>query len=410
MRSLFIKRMIALSIFSFSLQVQSISADIASHLDSMAAKKFVRVVFAQSESNVFGFPNTSSSNELMLLGYSTDTKSIDTLQSTRANYQRPLITHDGSRVVYSQVSGNTSTIYVINWEKNDTPVKITNGLAGTLFHDGVNEYIIYAANCGLKGNCQIKKINIDKPAEDSVIFNKTMISLMVNGHWLDVSADMKSIADVWGYGTGGVGVYDIASAAKIVTGGNGCWPSMPYDSTKRVIRLTDHHDGWSVHGLASSADTGTFGPYEDGLDHLKFASYSTDLICSITGNGGGSDYGGNITIWKVDSTLRRVVDSVTITSALKYGFPDLWAGDSIMVRIPSGISQKGNYHPVSRFSINTDLFNQKVCLYSSNGALVKKGLFREIKETVAVLPNGIYLVRALNTTAGNSIQRLTIIH
>lgn len=380
---------LALSILPFLISFSF--ADISSQLKTLTGKEHVKIVFSWHAQSLFGMPESGGSTSEKLLAYDSKTGLIDTLQSKLANYQRPLITHDGKHIIYTELESRESmgSIYKINWEKDAKPELICEGFAGVLYYDETTkkEYALFSS--GFSGNYPVNKVDINNPADITTIFNANL-SKIVCPHWLCVSSDLKAIGNVWGWGVGGSIVYNI-NGSPLVDGNGGCWSTMPYDTSYRLIRLADGHDTWSVFGPKSGAASGIkigdcTNPPDDAIEHLKFASYSKNILCMATGLG-DSQKGGRITIAKLDSTLCKVLDFVTIDNSTTYGFPDLWAGDS------SALSSKFNTTKKQVLQLNPASI---VNVYTLQGKMIFSSVYKNVDSKLVNFPAGTYVLRTGN--------------
>jgi hypothetical protein len=331
-------------------------ADRARKLKELTGKDHVKVVWSRSESNVFGFPPMTGGEDQKLMGFDTETGTTHTILEKTSNYQRPMLTRDGRHVVYSHI--NDEKVYIVDWKGEQAPVELADGLAGCLWYDEAldKEYVIYAYECGPTGTCEIHKLSLDGSGEDVCVFNKGIIENRndggeetTSGHFLCMSRDGKVIGGLWGWPT--VSFYNIESG-NIVKSTDGCWPSLPYDNTYRLLVFTGDHTALRVFDTpgaqATTIPTGR-------CEHPRLASYSTDILCLTRGmqeEGGKS--GGYVQVIKLDPNLEKMIDSVNVTSVVQDGFPDLWSGDFTSGAISR--NRQARYHSAV-FSGQTSLYD-----------------------------------------------------
>ncbi|MBD3315315.1 MAG: hypothetical protein GF344_05975 [Chitinivibrionales bacterium] len=289
--------------------------------------KHIRIVWARSIGGQFGFPPQGKRSDLVLVGYDSRTDRIDTLRDTQRNYQCPLLTRDGQQVVFSDL--DDGKVYVVDWDGNEEPRAIADGIAGCLWMDPATnrEYAVYAQFYdGLPERsrraceCEVHLVEIDDPTNDSLIYNEWGENGTVTGHFLSISADggmLSYLAD-----------FPLLIAINLVNdstyfSASGCWPTVPYDSSHRTLYFNQDHDGffiWEKGQHLHNVETGR-------IEHPKFAAYSKDIVCVTTGmKAEGGSEGGNVALLKFNEDLSMVIDSIKITGrdgeVSTDGFPD----------------------------------------------------------------------------------------
>jgi hypothetical protein len=362
--------------------------DISERLKEVTGTDRVKVVWSRTDNNLFGFPdgNRNFTKNQILVGFDTDKGIEDTILSTARNYQRPLISHDGSRIVFSDV--DEGKIYSVEWKENATPVEIGSGVAGCLWYDKSTnkEFVIYLSsspyNCRLQGRCPIKKMNIDDTTEDDVFFNGNRNNT-VNAHWLCVSSDAKVIGDVWGWpNCYNIKMFNTNSNGTILAKAQGCWTSMPFDTSYRLMLLNLSHTGWKIYGPDNSVDSVKTG----SINHLKIGSYETNVICATQGmSAENPSEGGYVIVFRANNNLSAITDSVTITTSKNNGFPDVRTLEATATKKFKNTSHKYSFRQHSESGFET---------YRLDG--------RKIRLTSKSV-SGVYLIKN-NTRMGNRIQ------
>ncbi len=324
-------------ILSFLVISGTAQSDVISELKEITSQDRVKVVWSKAEGNNFGFPGSSYLSNQTLQGFDTESGVVHTISSDVGNYQRPLITHDGEHVVYTDL--NDGMIYKIPWSGEGAPTSIAEGFAGCLWldQDGQTEYAVYAEECGLRGEEEIHMVNLANPSEKVFLYNEYG-DRMVNPHWLCISKNGSIVGGVWGHPT--------CAAFRIETGNsiastNGCWTSIPWDTTIRFLLLNEDHTAL----LVLSSEQGSGEIPTGTLNHFKIATYHKSIACVVRGmNPEGGQEGGYVQIMKISDDFTTISDTVNVTTESGHGFPDLWSGPSTRTR--SITSQKSRVGPV----------------------------------------------------------------
>lgn len=305
-------------------------ADFADRLLAFTGAERVKVVWTRGSS--FGFQNDWGTDQT-LHGFDTKTGTEVTIVSELGNYQRPLLSRDGRWVVYS--SRSDTGIHIVDFGGDSTPKRIATGVAGALYVEQStgNEYALYAVQCMGPSVAPLRRVNIHDPDDDS-LFHDFGTDTKVDGQWLAASEGGTKFGGVFPWPN--VKAYSADGRAHVSA--NGCWTSMPYDTTGRIVFLTPAHNGIVVGkpGRGTTGFTDTlhfnqhFGDPEFAMNHARMASYSTLFLCASVGmdpEGGRS--GGDISIFLLNDSLSAIEDSVFYprTAAGAEAFPDMWAGD-----------------------------------------------------------------------------------
>jgi hypothetical protein len=307
-----------------------------------------------------------------------------------ANYQNPLITHNGARIVYTQFKGDrldpahiTMTTYVTAWGKDSVARKVVTGMTACLWYDPAlnKEYVIYSNQVG-GGN--VYKRDIDDTLSDTLVLSgKHPIT-----QWLRISQDGKAFAGCFGAyeeGASPMKVIRRADDSEIVYNAGGCWPTMPYDTTKRLVKSTDNHNSWAVMGTnddhaSESPDKTMIGMFSE----LRMASWSPDIFLIVVNALAGQNGTGDIKVVKTDASLLHVLDTVTVTPANDWGnchYADLWASP-----LPAATAMKPWVKTASRFGGNSPTYSREIFTLSGkrvSGERFVKGF--------SDLPPGVYI-------------------
>ncbi len=377
------KYMIAiLGLLTSAVFLQAADTPLATQLKTITGASKAKIVYARCDSShARDFPTTDFWTDELLVGVNSDVGVEETLQTAKGNYQNPLITHEGNRVVYTTlVSQYSGTTYIVDWTKNATPRKVANGMTACLWIDPVTgkEYAIYAKGHGLyesDGN-SICKIDLDDTTKSSLVFHQQ--PTVVN--WLRISADANAFAGCMGPFGGGGAPLEVDDATGHFLAGNpeGCWPTMPYDNSYRLVKTTADHNAWEVMG-PDFTDPVPLVTAVARFSELRMASYIPTMFLTVI-NAADADNGtGDIEIVKTDTSLVKVISEAKVATGNLH-HADLWANSlpaiSVIQRpartIPGQINVPVKYYTVS---------GRKITEISTNAA----------NGRIPVLPAGIYI-------------------
>jgi len=340
--------------------VQATDTPLAARLKAVAggSPTMVKVVYTKLETrDALDFPTDTWKTNEFLMGIRSDVGVEETLQTTKSNYQNPLITHDGQHVVYTTITAGVGTTFMVDWTRNSTPRTIAGGMTSCLWFDTATgkEYAICAKNCGLSGS-SFSRIDLSDTTNSAVMF--TVGSPAVT-QWIRVSADGKAYSGCLGpFSSGDMEVRYCSDNSPIGMMSGGCWASMPYDNSYRFVRTTGDHDKWQIMG------PGMTTPLEllDGVlfftslfSQDRMASYIPNLFLLVD-NAVNSDEGtGDIYIVRTDSSLQHIQDTATVTSGANSHFADIWAssvpGTGVKLK-PTRVAPTPKSGPVEYYSIS----------------------------------------------------------
>lgn len=277
-----------------------------------------------------GFPNSGFNSSQLLLRYDTETGKEDTVFPGKVqNYQKPLITRDGKKIIYTQLGTGEGSVYMTDWDKPEYPgTKIARGHGGCLWYDEKTEkeYLLYTYRATFKGADPVYKIDINNLTDDTEYFNKEYEDIV--GHWISISRDAKSM--VWLNGWPNVIISDLTSGKEQRI--SGCWAAAPYDTTHRVVFLESEHLGWGVYNMGNG-ETKMAAKEPKKLNCFRFASYSDNIIVYTWGTNGPNGSGHLQVVRLADDLLTKEAvftysDTIPDSEgATENGncFPELWS-------------------------------------------------------------------------------------
>ncbi len=313
-----------------------IKADIAADIHAMTDGGRVKVVWARATDGV-GWGNISQpiqSRNCVLMGYDSETGEESIIDDSLHNIIRPLISHNGSKVIWS--SGDTGSVYSINWDGSGKK-KLTDGIAGALWYDANNdrEYVLYAQSCILYRSYidtayAIYRLNIDSTDDFQKLLDpETHDYRRIQPHFMGTSSDNRRVAFLAGWPRSRL--YDWKNA-QVVREGGGCWTTMPYDASYRLCFFESDHLGINVktgpeslHTMWICPEDGSGGHVNCGIDHPRMSSWHPRYFCYVNEEGDGEEVTGpgNVHIGKANAALTTVEYDIEITQDAD-GWPDMW--------------------------------------------------------------------------------------
>ncbi len=144
---------------------------------ALTGGKRVKIVWMRDTSaaanNFFGGANVSQ-----LVRYDTNDDTEVILNATSDDYTRPLISHDGNQIVYTDRVERL--IYVVNWDGSNRRF-IKNGFAGTLWYESSTnkQWVYYEENGdGWSTSGPVRRVNLNNTGEDQIVWNQTATDAM----------------------------------------------------------------------------------------------------------------------------------------------------------------------------------------------------------------------------------------
>jgi hypothetical protein len=365
-------------------------ADVASDLRNLADNHDVKVVWSRGDGSEFGFAERYLTGQC-LMKFDTKTGIEDTVcyadaDPKKSNITRPTISHDGTKILFSNVVD--SSVWILNWDGTGKH-RIAHGVAGCLWYDSASnkEYAIYAKNANLECLAAVWRVNINDTSDTKEVLPKSVIAAtanqVINPIWIGVSKDGTSM--VCGLGWPTITMYSLVTQ-KSINGGGGCWPSVPYDNSNRLVIFVLSHDGFNVYpaGESTAKYIGPTCPWnnqpcgENQLNFPKMSSNNMQFMSLIDSRAESSGQGpGSIMVFKFDTSLTTFLGSAVVTTSKKDGFSDVWIGDTID---PTGIKSHDNKNTMaaSNSTVALSLFNAnrtEAVLTLQNSATVEITVF-----------------------------------
>ena len=291
----------------------------------------------------------TGTNKYKMLGFDTEDNSGERVIEDEVQYYcLPLITYDGSRIVYTD-RGNKK-VYVINWNGSGKKL-ITSGIALDYWADAsTGKEWIYVVPDYAKTVKPVKRFQIDKPSVSELIWDKTSVSYC----FFIISGDGKRAGGCFPWSDCGLGVLPNKSWKKF---GTGCFASISpdekynvwiFDGLHRNVTMynkdgknlgkVDIHSapgikGWEIYWPRWSNKTRFMtmvGPYTGG------SSGSCDNHnCGNKIGAGGDDI--EVYLGKFNAGLSEIEKWVKVTNNSKEDIaPDAWIANATSVNRRAG--------------------------------------------------------------------------
>jgi len=209
------------------------AGDVASDIRALTGAP-TRLVWCQAVDN----PDDlfASVDDFRLCGFDTEDNAGERrIVPEIANYSKPLLTTDGSRVILS--NRVDKYVYVVNWNGAGLR-KLVEGFAADVWADpktGI-EWIYVRTGDGASRN-PVFRYQIDNPKAGELVWNKGP-----TGHqkvpWFQVSADGTRAGGAFPWSNCGVAILPNRSWKKY---GAGCWASLAPDNSYRCFVFNGDH-------------------------------------------------------------------------------------------------------------------------------------------------------------------------
>jgi len=201
----------------------------------------VRVKIAWQRDTGSGGDCHGGSSSFKLMGFDTASGSEFEIISTVGDYTKPLITHDGTRIVFTNRA--TYKVYVVNWS-GGAPTYITDGFASDVWRDpGTGIDWVYVRKGGASEQNPVYRYQIANPSQGQLVWNATAI-----GHplynWFQLSADGTRAADAFPWANCGVCTPFTGNWTRY---GGGCWTGMAPDNSYRMWIFDGAHKGVDIY-------------------------------------------------------------------------------------------------------------------------------------------------------------------
>ncbi len=304
-----------------------------------------RIVWCQHQREA-GNDTFARSNRLLLMGFdSHDGRGERAILHNMANYTKPLITQDGSRIVFS--NRHKREVHVVDWEGGNLR-KITDGVALAVWMDpgtGIEWAYIggdYEETTG-PGPIfhSVTRVQLDNPSVSELIWNRTPVS----PDNFQLSADGSRVAAPFPWPLCGIAALPNGALQQF---GRGCWTSIApdnsrvmwvFDGAHRNIYLYDTTSlrSWKVNIHDAPGIDGYEVYHPRWSNHARFIVMTGPYKMGQGSNliaGGGADVEVYIGRFNDDFTRIEKWARVTFNDRGDF-FPDAWieGGENSEVRL-----------------------------------------------------------------------------
>ncbi|MEO2004879.1 MAG: PKD domain-containing protein [Candidatus Poribacteria bacterium] len=170
-------------------------------------------------------------------GFDTDDGAgIRRIATDVRTYAKPMLTTDGTRVVFTRRSENA--VYLVNWDGTGLR-KLVNGFASDVWRDPVTgvEWLYVRGGDGAYTN-PLLRYQLDDPSTADTVWQQTPL-----GHkqvpWYTLSRDGTRAVDAFPWPRCGVATLTGEPTWREYT--NGCWPSIAPDDSYRMFVFNGDH-------------------------------------------------------------------------------------------------------------------------------------------------------------------------
>ncbi len=312
----------------------------AGRLRKVCQADSVRMIFVRVHGGrQYGFPSNSINDSLYLMRYNTETNIEDTIGKQVGSYEKPLLNHDGSKIVFTSFRKQGTTVlsgevFVMDWQTG-TQVRIARGAAYCLWYDrqSQKEYVLFGDRANHSDRVSVKRINLSDTSDFQTVWQNSTIPLVPA--WFSISSDLEYIGGVFGWPAVRLLKRSSPNTYHPLHSASGCWTSMPYDTTGRLLFLTADHRAGVLLNTTGQTDTLSFGIMNN---QLRLATYSRTIGFGLYSS--SSSAAGNILIYRFHPSL-TFVDVIAMyhqDTEISYrdAMADIWTNKNVILNPPGG--------------------------------------------------------------------------
>jgi hypothetical protein len=246
------------------------------------------------------------------------------LLPAESNYYKPLITPEGTQVVFSNVK--TRTVYVVNWDGTGLR-EVTSGVAAAVWRDPQAGHQWVYVQVGPETGVAAKKnpiwrVRLDDPQIGELVWDKTP----VNPDGFQISADGRRVCSLFPWPHFAVAVLPNEALQEL---GKGCCAALAPDGPDVAFHLLGDHRTLMMYALDTRREwkvSISGAPGVNGYEsyHPKFANRGRYLVmCGpFIGQGGCT---AEIYLGRFTPDWTAVEKWVRVTTNEKGDFwPDVW--------------------------------------------------------------------------------------
>ena len=236
-----------------------------------------RVVWVQQD----GKDPEAVGDGLVLMGFDSDDGGGErVILGERGSYVKPLITPDGSRIVYStRPKPGPAEVFIVNWDGSERR-KLGDGFALGLWKDPDNgrQWVFAGTDMTNWEFATIWRFPIDEPEARTVAWNSAPVSI----DNFQVSSDGRFAAGMYPWPEAGVADLHTKTLKKL---GQGCWPALTtargvlywyFDGAHRNLTMVDVESGgrWIVNVNNAPGFDGAESNHPRWTNHPRFMTLS----------------------------------------------------------------------------------------------------------------------------------------
>ena len=236
-----------------------------------------RVVWVQQD----GKDPEAVGDGLILMGFDSDDGGGErVILGERGSYVKPLITPDGSRIVYStRPKPGPAEVFIVNWDGSERR-KLGDGFALGLWKDPDNgrQWVFAGTDMTNWEFATIWRFPIDEPEARAVAWNSAPVSI----DNFQVSSDGRFAAGMYPWPEAGVADLHTKTLKKL---GQGCWPALTtargvlywyFDGAHRNLTMVDVEAGgrWIVNVNNAPGFDGAESNHPRWTNHPRFMTLS----------------------------------------------------------------------------------------------------------------------------------------
>jgi hypothetical protein len=314
------------------------TSSVISRVLSLTGNRQVKLVWFEPQTNAGEEEGTGSDH--LLMGFDSHNGGVKQILAAVGTYNKPLLTADGARVVFSNLS--TGKCYVVNFDGTGVVQTLVSGHALDAWRDPQSgEDWVYVRRSSGIWRCKMADTTVSQ-----LIWNEVATGNdgdgMYTQDYFQVSADGTHAVDQ-ANGWPNIGMLLLPNVSVSYLHRTGCWSSMSPDNSYRALhRAADHWSVWlynspvdTGHWVDLSAVTADWNPGQVGPDYyvtmirwtnyVRFVGMVSPEVNQTTWDRSCSE----IYLGRFDSTLTRLDGWARITYNSKGDWqPDGWLADS----------------------------------------------------------------------------------
>ncbi|RPI87789.1 MAG: hypothetical protein EHM42_04900 [Planctomycetaceae bacterium] len=304
-----------------------------------------RLVWVQDQSDA-QTDTLARGKKLRLMGIdSRDGRGERALRGSIQNYAKPLLTPDGSQVVYSDHFADK--VFVVDWESGRQR-EVCDGFALDVWADPVSgtTWVYTASRANPRENYiyrGVRRVRLDQPKVVEPVWDKTL----VGPDNFQLSADGLHAAGEFPWPDAGVADLARQDWEKRATG---CWASLAPDNSGLSAVFDGPHRNWQLQARSNSRRWSVALNQAPGIDnhevfHPRWSNHVSHVVMTgpyaiqgtvnvISGGGPGVE----VYVGRLSNDFQRIESWRQITANRRGDFhPDLWVAGGEHSSVPASV-------------------------------------------------------------------------